>query len=70
MKSMAKKNKFLPTPVEIRTARIESGLKQRECAALVGVTLRSWQQWEEGRRRISATAWDLWQIKTKAKKPG
>lgn len=48
---------------EIRQARIRSGLTQRECAELIGVALRTWQQWEEGSRKINASAWELFCIK-------
>lgn len=54
-----------PTPEEVKAARIEAGLKQREAADLVHVTLRAWQTWEEGSRAISLTAWELFKIKTK-----
>lgn len=53
----------IPTCTEIRQLRIRSGLKQRECAKLVGAALRTWQSWEEGSRKINAAAWELFCIK-------
>jgi DNA-binding transcriptional regulator YiaG len=31
------------TPKEIKNLRISNGLKQRECAEIVGVGIRQWQ---------------------------
>ena len=57
----------LPTPQQIKTARQAAGLTQAAAAQLVGVLLRSWQRWESGERKISATAWKLFKIKTERK---
>ena len=35
-----------PTPAEVREAR--GRLTQRECAAVLGVTIRTWQHYEAG----------------------
>jgi DNA-binding transcriptional regulator YiaG len=51
------------SPQKIRQARITSGLKQRECAALVGIKLRTWQSWEQGEHKINPAAWELFCIK-------
>ena len=36
------------TGEEIRQLRNELGLKQRECAEIIGVDLRTWQKYESG----------------------
>jgi transcriptional regulator with XRE-family HTH domain len=36
------------TPKEIKNLRISNGLKQRECAEIVGVGIRQWQKYEQG----------------------
>jgi DNA-binding transcriptional regulator YiaG len=52
-----------PTPDEIKTARKAAGLSQTAAAALVHSGLRTWQQWEEGSRRMSPAHWELFKIK-------
>lgn len=52
-----------PTPDEIRAARHDAGLTQTEAAALIYCTLRGWQDWEGGQRRMHAAFWELFQIK-------
>ena len=56
-----------PTPSEILAARQAAGLTQTQAAGLVGVKLRAWQYWEAGERTMPASAWELFQIKTKAR---
>jgi len=41
-------NKSNMTGNEIKELRLSNGLKQRECANIVGVGLRQWQKYEEG----------------------
>ena len=53
-----------PAPNEIRAARINASLTQKEAGALVHAALRTWQDWEAGRRRMPAAAWELFLIKT------
>ena len=36
------------TGKEIRQLRMDLGLKQRECADIIGVGLRQWQKYEAG----------------------
>lgn len=46
-----------PTPEQITAARKAAGLNKKDCAALFGYELRSWQQKEEtgaGRRKLKA----------------
>ncbi len=53
-----------PTPDEIRAARERAGLTQDEAAALVLSTLRSWQRYEYGERRMHPAIWELFRIKS------
>lgn len=43
-------NEAKPSPSEIKAARRKSGLTQEKAAALIGYSLRTWQEWEGGRR--------------------
>ncbi len=36
------------TGEEIRQFRMDLGLKQRDCAEIIGVGLRQWQKYEDG----------------------
>jgi DNA-binding transcriptional regulator YiaG len=58
----------MPSPTEVKDARHRAGLTQSQAAALVGVSLRSWQYWEEGGRQMQSSKWELFQIKTEVKK--
>lgn len=49
-----------PTPAEIREAREAAGLTQTEAAAVVLATLRTWQDWEAGERRMHPVTWHCW----------
>lgn len=57
-----------PDPAEIRTAREAANLSQTEAAELIYCTMRGWQQWESGERRMHPAMWELWRIKVKALK--
>lgn len=52
-----------PTPEEVRATREEAGLTQTAAAALIHCTLRGWQEWEAGNRRMHPAFWELFQIK-------
>lgn len=52
-----------PTPEAIRAAREAAGLTQSEAAMLVHAKLRSWQDWEAGKRRMHMAFWNLFQLK-------
>lgn len=54
-----------PTPAQIRSARIAAGLTQTQAAALIYSSLRSWQQWEAGDRRMHPGLFELFKIKCK-----
>lgn len=52
-----------PTPDAIRCARKAAGLSQTAAAALIYCTLRGWQEWEAGNRRMHPALWELFRIK-------
>lgn len=56
-----------PTPEQIKAARKSADLTQTEAAALIHCALRSWQDWEGGKRQMHAAMWELFLIKTEAK---
>lgn len=53
-----------PMPEEVRAARETSSLTQTAAAVLVHTSLRAWQQWEAGDRRMHPAIWELFRIKT------
>lgn len=55
-----------PTPDEVRAAREAAGLTQTSAAALIHGTLRAWQEWEAGNRRMHPGLWELFRLKTKS----
>lgn len=52
-----------PTPEQLKSARMALGFTQKEAAELVHVTLRAWQLWEAGERKMPAGIWELCVIK-------
>jgi DNA-binding transcriptional regulator YiaG len=52
-----------PTPEQIKAARKAAGITQTEAGALVHTTVRVWQQWEKGDRRMHPAFWELFQLK-------
>jgi DNA-binding transcriptional regulator YiaG len=52
------------TPADIKAARIASGMTQTDAGASVGGTLRTWQDWESGKRAMPSAAWDLFLLVT------
>ena len=42
----------MPQPDEIKKARNQSGLTQSQAAALVEYSMRAWQDWEAGKRKM------------------
>lgn len=54
-----------PEPDTIRTARIAAGLTQTEAGNIVHASLRTWQQWEAGDRKMHSGLFELFRIKTK-----
>lgn len=61
-----------PTPEEVKAARINSGLTQRECAEAACVTLRYWQKLEDpkGGKTVRPGTWELFLLKTGGKGNG
>jgi len=55
-----------PTPQEVKQRRELYGLTQTQASALVYRTLRNWQQWELGERKIDLAAWELFNLKMNA----
>ncbi len=65
---------ILPTHVDIRQARQEIGLSEKQCAKLVLVTETTWQRWESSpsndeHRQISCAAWESFLIQTHMLRP-
>jgi len=58
-----------PTPAEIVAARETAGLTQTQAAEKIGGTLRSWQFYEAGERRMHPGLFELFLIKTGQPKP-
>lgn len=52
-----------PSPAAIRAAREAAGLSQTSAAELVHGSLRAWQQWEAGDRRMHPGLWELFRLK-------
>jgi len=53
-----------PTPEKLKTVRAAMGFTQREAAEIVHVSLRAWQLWEAGDRKIPPGLWELLIIKS------
>lgn len=56
-------SKASPTPDAVRSARQTAGLSQGEAAALLYKSLRVWQMWEAGDRRMDPAFWELFCLK-------
>ncbi|MHB1023351.1 MAG: helix-turn-helix domain-containing protein [Acidobacteriaceae bacterium] len=52
-----------PFPADIRSARESAGITQSTAAAMIHASLRGWQKWETGERRMHPAFWELFQIK-------
>ena len=57
-----------PTPEKIKATRVRKKLSQSDAADLVHSALRTWQQWEAGDRKMHPGLWELFCIKTAARK--
>jgi DNA-binding transcriptional regulator YiaG len=53
-----------PAPEAIRAARALAGLTQTQAAGTIYSTMRAWQEWESGNRRMHPGLWELFCIKT------
>jgi putative transcriptional regulator len=54
-----------PTPVAILAAREAAGLTQTAAADVIWSTLRSWQAWESGERRMHPGLMRLFRLLTR-----
>jgi len=52
-----------PSPEKLRTFSARLELTQQEAADSVHVSLRAWQMWEAGKRKMPAATWELCVIK-------
>ncbi|HEX8883153.1 MAG TPA: hypothetical protein VF797_01535 [Noviherbaspirillum sp.] len=52
-----------PTAQEVRDLRAQANLTQTEAAAMVGASLRTWQQWEATDGKMHPGLWDLFQMR-------
>lgn len=52
-----------PSAEAVFMARQAAGLTQTQAAALIYCTLRAWQQWESGERRMHPAFFELWRFK-------
>lgn len=50
------KDEIIPASASAQTARAGTGLSQAQFAKLIGVSLRTLQEWEQGRKRPSGPA--------------
>jgi len=57
-----------PTQQQIKQARKESGLTQQEASKILGVSVKSWQSWEQGLRNMRPQMFELFLIKTGERK--
>lgn len=62
---MAKHYTPSPMPSEVKAARAETGLSQTKAASLIYFSLRAWQEWESGTRKMHPSAFELFKIKVK-----
>lgn len=57
-----------PAPDKIRATRERAGITQTEAAELLHTSLRSFQQWEAGDRRMHPAFWELLTLKLKTRR--
>lgn len=57
-----------PTPAQILEARKAAGLTQTQAAAVIYGTLRAWQDWEGGQRKMNPALLELFELKTGQRK--
>lgn len=54
----------MPTPAEIKEARLKLSISQEKAGAIIGVTGRTWRRWERGDETMRSFFWELFQLKT------
>jgi putative transcriptional regulator len=62
-RSRAKSPVSNPTIDQIKSARAAAGLTQKQAAELIMCTVRAWEQWECGNRRMHPALYDYFLIK-------
>lgn len=58
-----------PRPHEIIALRHALGLTQTQAGKVIHASLKAWQQWEAGDRRMHPAFWELFRKKTRASLP-
>ncbi len=61
-----------PAPLAIRRARLMLGLTQAQAGALIYRTVRTWNNFESGRRPMDPLLWEVWRahaVKLERKMP-
>lgn len=53
-----------PAPEAVKAARLAVGHTQTAAAGTIHGTLRAWQDWESGERRMPPAAFDLYRLMT------
>lgn len=53
-----------PSPLQIRELRKSLNLSQTDASKIIYCSLRGWQQWEAGERKMHPAFWELFKIKT------
>jgi len=52
-----------PDPFDIRKARADAGITQAVAAGMLHTSIRAYQQWEAGDRKMHPAFWELFTIK-------
>lgn len=58
-----------PTSDEIKRSRAAIGYTQEQAAAVIHCHAYTWQKYELGSREMHPAFWELWQLKTKRRRP-
>jgi DNA-binding XRE family transcriptional regulator len=53
----------MPTPDEIRMARLKAELTQSQAAEKIGLQRVAWTRYETGKATMSEALWELWMHK-------
>ena len=53
-----------PTGAEIKKRRLDAGLSRKEAAELIGLSYRTWQDYERGVAKMRPAFWELFKLKT------
>lgn len=59
------KDMMSPRPEAVKEFRMANDLTQEQSAKLVHGSVRAWQQWESGDRKMPPAVWELYWIKVK-----